>query len=169
MSKASSAASFQHGSEGLTDRPQFSERLRTIMEERGLTVTEVADRMRRHLHGENFATSNLSHYRQGRSIPRDGHLKALILALGVRPGELLSGGDRSPAPVSSMGELLAVAASAGSPSGTPIESGEPCAQSLARHLTLEDHGSEVRIQIDQRVPWDVALKILQTLKGSSIN
>ena len=57
------------------------------MAERGLTVAELADRVRQHLsEGENFATSNLSHYHHGRSVPRDGHLKACIGAWGRLSG-----------------------------------------------------------------------------------
>jgi hypothetical protein len=34
-------------------------------------------------------------------------------------------------------------------------------------LHVEDFGSEVRIQVDQRLPWDKALQILQVLKSLS--
>src|SRR4051812_34342821 len=126
-----------------TNRMMFAERLRTVMEERGLTVTEVAERMRSHLPpGESFATSNLSHYRQGRSVPREHHLHALALALGIEPGELLVGTGALPSETEPSdrdgGSPIRISSSVDTQRDTKMGSDEKSAL-----LAIEDLGSAV--------------------------
>jgi transcriptional regulator with XRE-family HTH domain len=74
----------------LAAKREFAERLSALMSARGLTVDQTAEEMRKHLGPtESFASSNLSHYRNGRSMPRAGHLEALGRALGVATSELV--------------------------------------------------------------------------------
>jgi transcriptional regulator with XRE-family HTH domain len=148
------------------------------MEKRGLTVTEVADRMRQHLpRGESFATSNLSHYRQGRSVPRNGHLKALSLALGVDPTELTSADKGASIQIDGSVQITGPSDGAGAPA-TNQEPAEgvrshavaprrPRSPVSASVIGIEDLGTEVRLTVDQRVPWEIGLKVLQILKGSA--
>jgi transcriptional regulator with XRE-family HTH domain len=133
------------------------------MAERGFTVTEVADRMRQHLpDGENFATSNLSHYRQGRSVPRDGHLRALASALGVALTELTSAPDDESA--GPRGASKASSSLVDNPAGVASAS-RPSVPENSSVIRIEDFGSEMRLVIDQRVPWEKAIQILNVLKG----
>ena len=62
----------------------FARRLKAAMQERGLTANETARRVREALgEGAKFTPANISHYRQGRSLPRPRYLAALSRALGV--------------------------------------------------------------------------------------
>jgi transcriptional regulator with XRE-family HTH domain len=145
------------------------------MEERGLTVTEVADRMRQHLpRGESFATSNLSHYRQGRSVPRNGHLKALSLALGVDPAELTMARKAGPIQIGGSVQIAgpdgvgAPATTHGPADGVRLHAVAPRlprSPATTSVIGIEDLGTEVHLTIDRRVPWEVGLKVLQILKG----
>jgi transcriptional regulator with XRE-family HTH domain len=148
------------------------------METRGLTVTEVADRMRQHLpRGESFATSNLSHYRQGRSVPRNGHLRALSLALGVDPTDLTSADKGAPIEIDASAQAAGAADGVGSPmvdrhkadgaGSNAAVSRRPRSPTSASVIGIEDLGAEVRLTIDQRVPWEIGLKVLQILKGGA--
>src|SRR5829696_7918120 len=75
-------------------RAAFADRVRTIMEDRGLSVTETARRVRQYLpEGESISQASISHYRTGRAIPRLRYLDALSLALGVPKSELISAWD----------------------------------------------------------------------------
>jgi hypothetical protein len=46
-------------------------------------------------------------------------------------------------------------------------SAPPAADEGGPKLLVEDHGKSVRLRIDQRVSWDVAMKILAALKLGS--
>ncbi len=149
------------------DKAQFAERLKTLMQERGLTIAETARRVRKHLaEGEGFDDTNLIHYRQGRSIPRPGHLEALSRALGIRASELVGGEARrqlvpvereSPPTARTETAELKIFRSAASGAGprSPIQA-------------IEDHGEKVLIRFEQLVPWSVALQILHALKDSGL-
>jgi transcriptional regulator with XRE-family HTH domain len=171
MHKSAAVARSRRADPTISARSFFAERLKQIMEKRGLTVTEVADRMRLHLpQGESFATSNLSHYRQGRSVPRDGHLRALSLALGVDPAELTMKQsapirlDRAPAP-SPSDESTSVDESSAT-STRPVSAAKLNSASSSV-IGMEDLGTNVRLIIDQRVPWEIGLNVLQILKGGT--
>jgi transcriptional regulator with XRE-family HTH domain len=68
----------------------FAQRLRSAIDERGLTVAETARRMRTHLpKGESITVVGILHYLSGRSMPRVHYLDALSLALRVPKSELI--------------------------------------------------------------------------------
>ena len=87
-------------SNGSQDLPaaDFASRLRDVMDQSGLSSNDVARRVRAKLpKGDSFAASNLSHYRRGRSVPRAKYLIALSSVLGVKPADLLPGGENDDA------------------------------------------------------------------------
>jgi transcriptional regulator with XRE-family HTH domain len=68
----------------------FAQRLRSALDERGLTVAETTRRMRAHLpKGESISAVGMLHYLSGRSMPRLRYLDALSLALRVDKSELV--------------------------------------------------------------------------------
>ena len=143
----------------------FASRLRELMDERGLSSSETARRMRDHLpEGASVSRASLSHYRSGRAMPRLRHLEALSLALGVETSELLV----PPAPESGARERAPVPALQ-HPETRDVPAAEAGARRPPEAMTplgiIEDFGDEVHLRIDQRVPWDVALKILRALKA----
>jgi transcriptional regulator with XRE-family HTH domain len=73
-----------------TSKAAFGQRLRSAIDERGLTVAETARRMRTHLpKGESISIVGVLHYLNGRSLPRLRYLDALSLTLGVDKSELI--------------------------------------------------------------------------------
>jgi len=147
------------------EKVQFAERLRALMEQRGLTIAETARRVRKLLpEGEGFDDTNLIHYRQGRSVPRPGHLEALSRALGVRSADLIvtharrmpSDQERDPrSPLRSEAAELNV-----------LREAATDAKSRSAIQAIEDHGEKVLLRFEQLVPWSVALQILHALKDA---
>ncbi len=122
------------------------------MEERGWGLTETARRVREHLgEGSKFTAANISHYRQGRSFPRARYLDALSSALGMDKNALVSG-----QPGFSGAERL-------KPSSSSVATIEAPGASPQFHI--EDRGGNAWLQINQQLPWPIAIKILQVLKG----
>ena len=123
----------------------LSESLRRLMEEQGLSVTEVAKRMEKELPGERFNAVNLSHYKAGRSLPRPRYLNALSRAFGVSADELVPPEG-----------LLDVQ--------DEQEAGP--AEQQAPAFRIEDLSDGLAwIQINQRLPWPLVLRILEAMKG----
>jgi transcriptional regulator with XRE-family HTH domain len=147
----------------------FAKRLTAIMKQRGLSIAETARQMRQHLPaGEGFTAANLTHYRQGRSVPRPKYLEALSRVLEVDPSALIregasTGGQPRAGAVARSGSSQAKArkADARIQDGHTAESTTPPADAVV----IADYGDEVHIRIDQRLPWSVGLRILQALKG----
>jgi transcriptional regulator with XRE-family HTH domain len=68
----------------------FAQRLRSVIDERSLTVAETTRRMRTHLpKGESISVVGMLHYLNGRSLPRLRYLDALSLTLRVDKSELI--------------------------------------------------------------------------------
>ena len=123
----------------------LSQRLQHLMEEQGLSVTELARRMERELSGEKFNAVNLSHYRAGRSLPRPRYLNALSRALGVTTQDLLPPEDA----------LDVLAAEASDTEDRPVPA-----------FRIEDMADgQAWLQINQRLPWPLVLRVLEALKG----
>jgi transcriptional regulator with XRE-family HTH domain len=147
------------------------------MREQGLSSSETAERVREHLpEGEGFSASNISHYRSGRSVPRSLRLEALSQALGVQPAELVPAADtdietraqpsqeRRSAPAS-----RAQKPQSGRRKGSVERNRRDTAQGNGTLiLHIEDLGTKVRIQLDQRIPWELAMKLIQALKISGV-
>lgn len=142
----------------------FASRLCSLMDERGLTAAETVRRMREHLpEGESISHGSLSHYRRGRAIPRLRHLDALSMVLGIDKSELIAaaytpaGRTNAPQRTRRQEREARMDAAAGD-----IVSIVPT--QAAQRIVIEDHGDEAYLKIDQRMSWDVALKILDALK-----
>ena len=135
-------------------RAAFGERLRAVIQERGWTLSEAARQVREQLpDGAKFTPANISHYVSGRSLPRPLYLEALTTALGVDAGDLMSQ-DNTPTRKTN-----------GSQSEHVQLQQEEARETPALHM--QDLGDRVRLQINQELPWPVALKVLRALKGSS--
>ncbi len=120
-------------------------RLAAALARKGWTLARAAREVSGLLpEGETFHAANLSHYLQGRSMPRPHYRDALVRALdlGDVPDEVWSradrrrtrGGDISRAPE------------------TPF----------VRVADLQD--GTARLQVDQVLPWPQVLEVLQVLK-----
>lgn len=119
------------------------------MDERGLGVAEVAKMVERELPGESFNAVNLSHYRAGRSLPRPKYLNALSRALGVPSRELIPVNDAL-----DMSDAVA----------------EDVPRSDAPAFRVDDLSDGLAwLQINQRLPWPLVLKILEALKGEKVS
>lgn len=123
----------------------LSQRLQALMSEKGLSVTDVAKRMEQEMKGERFNPVNLSHYKAGRSLPRPRYLSALSRVLGVAPQDLL--------PAREVVEPLPEAPVPPSDQRPPSFRVEDLADGLAW------------LQINQRLPWNVVLRVLDALKN----
>jgi hypothetical protein len=132
------------------------------MDERGLTVAETARRVREAL-GEDakFTAANISHYRQGRSVPRPRYLDALSSALGMSRSDLVAGTPASP------GELHLKPHLDNDRRDVQNAALSGLQASALPSFDIKDQGGTAWIQINQQLPWPVAIKILQALKGDT--
>jgi transcriptional regulator with XRE-family HTH domain len=147
-------------------RAAFADRVRTIMQDRGLSVTETARRVRQYLpEGESISQASISHYRTGRAVPRLRYLDALSLALGVPKSELMSIGDASESAGSRRKRALAEGKPQPAQEGAVTERGGP-ATTLEGCVQFVDLGDKMRLRVDQVLPWSTGLQILEILRGS---
>jgi transcriptional regulator with XRE-family HTH domain len=153
-------------------RKKLSERLRTLMDEKGLSVARAARLVQERLPNGAFNSANISHYRAGRSLPRPDVLRALSAVLNVDPEDL--------APTKANGYANGVTTLAilddpeqehgvkdASQDGRPsarAASGRSLGSVPEFHIT-ELPGGEALLQINQRLPWPTVIRILQALKG----
>jgi transcriptional regulator with XRE-family HTH domain len=154
-------------------RKKLSERLRALMDEKGLSVARAARMVQERLPDGSFNSANISHYRAGRSLPRPDVLRALSAVLDVDPEDL--------APTKANGQadsIMTVAildpehghGAEDAAHNGPSSAGAVSARSLASvpefHIT-ELPGGEALLQINQRLPWPTVIRILQALKGEN--
>jgi transcriptional regulator with XRE-family HTH domain len=135
----------------------FAERLRMVMVEKKLSVSELARLIQQHLPDEKFNSVNISHYRSGRSLPRPRILRALNLALGQDIDVGLAGASpksESPRNASSF---------TGTIRGDDVTSGAET-PNLPSFRLQDLEGGEAWIQINQRLSWPTIIKLLQVLK-----
>jgi transcriptional regulator with XRE-family HTH domain len=153
----------------LNDRKKqrLSERLRSLMDEKGLSVSVAARLVQEQLPGVSFNPANISHYRAGRSMPRPNILKALSAVLEVDPEELApsrEGRDdsavrrgvatKSPTEAALQNEIsIGSAKKAGSSSAIP------------QFQITDLPNGEALLQINQKLSWPTVIRILQVLKG----
>jgi transcriptional regulator with XRE-family HTH domain len=133
----------------------FAQRLRLAMEERGWSGAETARKVRDQLgDSATFTSANLAHYRNGRSRPRPQYLAALSVVLG-KPEEFFLGGFKI------NGATHKSATHNGVANGHSLTS----APDALPALHIEDRGRNAWLQINQQVPWPVAVRILEALKA----
>ena len=145
----------------------LSERLRTLMDRKGLTVAAAAKLVQERLPGSSFNSANISHYRAGRSLPRPSVIKALSAVLEVDPEDLVP--SRASDVVTTADSKVenaprladgspSASTSASAPAGTSLDS-------IPEFRIAELPGGEALLQINQRLPWPTVIRILQALKG----
>ena len=150
-----------------TPKAIFANRLRSLMDSHGLTVSETVRRANEHMpKGKSLSKASVSQYRSGRSVPRQPSLDALGAALGVRPSDLLGSSPKhakagAARKASNQLRDRVIAKGRTGPSRADVLSAESSPQ---HRLAIEDCGDEVHIRFDQRVPWSVAVRIFEALK-----
>jgi transcriptional regulator with XRE-family HTH domain len=140
------------------DKAEFAKRLRAAIERKGWTLSETA-RQTSDLLGSDakFGRAHVWHYLNGRAIPRARHLDALSQALQVKPHELL--GSSAPSGAQAEPDLPGVG-------GQPSEGGTAPYSGPLAIVHAEDYGDGTAfLQISQRVPWPIALKVMTLLKA----
>ncbi|MDR3449369.1 MAG: helix-turn-helix domain-containing protein [Alphaproteobacteria bacterium] len=153
--------------EEATRKALFSSRLRTLMAEKGLTVTVLGKLIQEQLPEKSFNPVNISHYRSGRSLPRPPIMKALAHALDVNSDELappLENHAEAQPPM--RGKKIAMESSVAAETllhSAALLQKDP-GSSPSFHLEDLSDG-EAWIQINQRLSWNMVLKLLQVLKG----
>jgi transcriptional regulator with XRE-family HTH domain len=138
------------------DKATFAERLRAAIEEKGWTLSETA-RQASKLIGPDakFGRAHIWHYLNARALPRARHLEALSRALGLHPRELL-------APNRPRED------EAGEPSSAASRGDKGIGLDGASVASVQDLGdSTALLEIHQRVPWAVALKVMSILKDTA--
>jgi transcriptional regulator with XRE-family HTH domain len=160
-------------------RKRLSERLRALMEEKGLSVATAARLVQQQLPGGSFNSANISHYRAGRSLPRPDVLKALSAVLNVEPEELAPSKVNGQVGHSNGMMGLAIVDDGNRESGahdsdSSVSSSAGAANGLALGSVPEFNitdlaGGEALLQINQRLSWSTVIRILQALKGDDSN
>jgi transcriptional regulator with XRE-family HTH domain len=160
-------------------RKRLSERLRALMEEKGLSVATAARLVQQQLPGGSFNSANISHYRAGRSLPRPDVLRALSAVLNVEPEELAPSKANGQAGHSNGMMELAIVDDGNHESGardstSNVAAPAGAANGLALGSIPEFHitdlaGGEALLQINQRLSWSTVIRILQALKGEDSN
>jgi transcriptional regulator with XRE-family HTH domain len=151
-------------------KQKLSERLRALMDQKGLSVAAAARQVLERLPGGSFNPANISHYRAGRSLPRPTVLKALSAVLDVDPEDL--------AP-SQASEVMALAIldddnlgeiEGGGSQDDPISGSNGLSFGSIPEFHIKDlPGGEALLQINQRLSWPTVIRILQALKGENSN
>ncbi|HEY8384036.1 MAG TPA: hypothetical protein VIL09_18000 [Microvirga sp.] len=121
----------------------FAKRLQAAIDRRGLTYEETARRAREHLPASaRLSSVSVWQYANAKTFPRRmSYVEALSKVLEIEPDDLLSEGDAA--------ELAQL----------------PGAEAQSQ-IRLEDLGEgRARLHVDTDVPWPLALKILELLKG----
>lgn len=148
----------------------FGECLRRLMEEKELGVTALAKLVQNQLPDRQFNPVNISHYRSGRSVPRPPILAALAHALGVEVKDLIGAIDMEKAARASRELDKRLASSihtAVEPQVRKVQNPDELEQLPTFHLEDMKDG-QAWIQINQRLSWDMVIKLLQVLKGEKV-
>lgn len=118
-------------------RAAFGAKLDRILREKGWNQSDLARQASRHLpEGKKFRRDNVSNYVTGRALPSPLSLDAMARALRMRPEDLLP-------------ERAATDRAPDTPIG------------------LSDAGGgQANLRLDVRLPWDVALKVLDLVNTS---
>jgi transcriptional regulator with XRE-family HTH domain len=154
-------------------KQRLSERLRVLMDEKGLSGAATARLVQERLSGGSFDPANISHYRAGRSLPRPTVLKALSAVLNVDPEELAPSQTSEVVTLAildddSRGEVVGGASHGGPPSAAAVLN-RLSLSSMPEFRVADLHGGEALLQINQRLSWPTVIRILQALKGENSN
>jgi transcriptional regulator with XRE-family HTH domain len=150
-------------------KADFAERLKAAIERKGWSMSETARRASSFLgEGEKFGRAHIWHYVQGRALPRFRYLEALSLALNVRPDELMPvdltrDGDGSSREGAAGGQISIERRAVERP---PHAAGAAPSPGMVH---VRDYGDGTALlEISERVPWDMALAVLQILKKNAV-
>jgi transcriptional regulator with XRE-family HTH domain len=137
-------------------KADFADRLRSAIERKGWTMSETARRASMFLPEEDkFGRAHVWQYVQGRSLPRIKYLEALSSALQVELDELV--------PAAILPEYLTEERSV----PTPAANSNQDDGQKTDFVHVRDYGDgSALLEIRQRVSWETALTVLQTLKTS---
>jgi transcriptional regulator with XRE-family HTH domain len=114
----------------------FASRLSAFMLKKGWNQSELARQAALHMPSGQFNRDNISNYKNAKHTPGPVHTAALCKALGVEPIDLF-------------------------PSGSA-----PSSEDATPPLDVRDLGDgTVFVRLNQRLPWEKALQILQIAKG----
>jgi transcriptional regulator with XRE-family HTH domain len=119
-------------------KAEFARRLQAALVNLGWNQSELARRMAPHLPRNSIARDNISKYIRGKVLPSPHVLEAMCKVLDKKPSELLP--------------------SRAAPSVRPDRS--------PLHIT-DLGGGQAWLEINQAVPWPIALDIINRLKGAN--
>jgi hypothetical protein len=148
---------------------RLSERLRALMDQKGLNSATAAKLVQDRLPSGSFTPANISHYRAGRSLPRPAVLKALSAVLDVDSEDLAPTQVSEVVALAILGEddeQLLGGASPDDPISTVASGGLPLS-SVPEFRIKDLPGDEALLQINQRLSWPTVIRILQALKGEN--
>ena len=122
---------------GSMSKKQFGEKLRSLIVKKGWNQSELARRASVFLDKE-MGRDNVSVYVNGKSLPGNTHLYALARALEIEPAELL-----------------------------PNIAGSTNTGSTLKVTSIPGRPKVARLRVDQEVPFDQAVKIIQILNADN--
>jgi hypothetical protein len=130
------------------------------MDEKGMSVTTAARLVKEQLPGASFNSANISHYRAGRSVPRPNVLRALSAILDVDPEEL----SPEQAPRDQSARRPKTASNSKTEAALIEPKKDPTSARIPHFHITEMHNGEALLQINQKLSWATAIKILKLLK-----
>jgi hypothetical protein len=133
-------------------KQRLSERLRSLMDQRGLSVSATAELVRKQLRGRSFHAANV--------------LRALSIVLDVEPKELTSANAVPIETPTNNNIVVKDWKSGGSSSSASIRATpEDDLSTMAPRFDITDlPGGQALLQINQKLSWLTAIRILQILK-----
>jgi transcriptional regulator with XRE-family HTH domain len=145
----------------------FSQRLRSLMVGKAITVTALAKAVQQQVPGGKFNQVNISHYRSGRSLPRAQIMKALAEALGVDIEELApsSGSIVMSSPEPSPSEKGLPIPDVRGSSAPEADVGDQASSAAPAFYVKDMEKGQAWIQINQRLSWQTVIKLLRVLNG----
>ncbi|HEX2135196.1 MAG TPA: helix-turn-helix domain-containing protein [Microvirga sp.] len=152
-------------------KTDFADRLKAAIERKGWSMSETARRASNFLsEGDKFGRAHVWHYVQGRALPRVRYLEALSLALDVKPDELmpLEPGRNGNGSSSALSSATASSEERGRRPSPDKHAPAAASPQTSGMVHVRDYGDGTALlEVSERVPWDVALSVLQILKRNS--
>jgi transcriptional regulator with XRE-family HTH domain len=145
-------------------KQRLSGRLRSLMDQRGLSVSVAAKLVQEQLPGSSFNATNISHYRAGRSMPRPRVLRALGRVLGVDPEDLTS--TRAGATEITADDAVGDQIDGGMRNLVSIASlsEDGSSRTVMRFHVTDLPDGEALLRINQKLSWSTVIRILKVLK-----